>query len=126
MNGASVESMSIREKVLLLIEPGTRARWLGLAVLAVGLAIIEAVGALLIFGLLDLMSGAGDISLPVIGDLSNRFPDASDQQMLTGLLIVSALFLLFDRSQFSVRSICSDVRSSAQVQRSRLGSTKAT
>ena len=95
MSGASVESMSIREKVLLLIEPGARAGWLGLAILAVGIALVEAVGALLIFGLLDLMSGAADVSLPVIGALGNRFPDASDDQMLTVLLVVSAVFFIF-------------------------------
>ena len=90
----SFESMSIRQKGLLLIEPGTRLRWVGLALLAVVVAIVEAVGALLIFLMLTLLSDDGGLSLPVVGDLSSRFPGASEQRLLFGVLVVSGVFFV--------------------------------
>lgn len=86
--------MSIWQKGLLLIEPGTRLRWVGLALLAVVVAVVEAVGALLIFVMLTLLSDDGGISLPFVGDLSRRFPGVSEQRLLVGVLVVSGVFFV--------------------------------
>jgi len=87
--------MPIWRKVLLLIEPGTRLRWILLAGLAIVVAGVELLGALLIFSLLQIPSGESDLSLPVIGDLQSYFPEASQQRMLAWLLGAAVIFFLF-------------------------------
>lgn len=80
---------------LYLIEPGTRGRWLALAALAVLSSLVEALSALLVLSLLTYVAGDGTISLPLIGDLQDRFPQANADSLLAILAsIVGAAFVL--------------------------------
>ena len=80
----SIEGWSTRQKALLLVERGARLRWLGLAGFSVVIAGLEMVGALVVLSLLQLLSGEGGLTLPIVGDLEALFPDVSDESLLLG------------------------------------------
>jgi ATP-binding cassette, subfamily B, bacterial PglK len=66
---------TVRETLRLLGRDG-RWRWALLVVLALVVAGFEALGAMLVYSLMGLISGeAGAMSLPVVGDLTARFSD---------------------------------------------------
>jgi ATP-binding cassette, subfamily B, bacterial PglK len=81
---------------LTLIEPGKRARWVGVIVLAIVVSGLEAVGAVLVFGLISLTTDpSGGLDVPVIGDVSGRLPDLPhDQLVIVASIGVAAFFVV--------------------------------
>ncbi len=77
---------------LWLIGAERRWRWLLLVLLALVVAGFEALGAVLIFTLLQLVAAGDEVRIPVIGDLSSYFPGV-DRDML--VLAVAAFVALF-------------------------------
>lgn len=90
-----VLTQAVRETLRLLGSEG-RWRWLLLVVLAVVVAGFEAVGALLVYTLMALISGdAAALSLPLIGDLTVLFPDMPMRTLqLTVAGLVAGFFLV--------------------------------
>lgn len=77
-----------------LIDPGTRHRWVALVGIGFGVSVLEAIGAVLIFVLLTLISGTS-ASLPVVGQIDELFGEADRRDVLlyfSGL--VAAFFVL--------------------------------
>jgi ATP-binding cassette, subfamily B, bacterial PglK len=83
-------------QTLRLLGPEGRWRWLLLVALAVVVTGFEAVGALLVYSLMALISGEGAaLSFPVLGDVRARFPDVPLQTLqVTVAAIVVGFFLL--------------------------------
>jgi ATP-binding cassette, subfamily B, bacterial PglK len=70
-------------------------RWLVLVVLALVVSGLEAVGALLIYVLLGMVTGASDaLNLPLVGDIGRLLPDIADQTLMIGTAAVLALFFM--------------------------------
>jgi len=89
-------------QTLRLLGPERRVRWLLLVVLALAVTGFEAVGALLIFTLIGLITGdSSQIDLPLVGDLTARLPDVPLETLqlwvtalVTGFFIVRAFVLV--------------------------------
>ena len=81
-------------RCLVLLEPGSGRKWIGLVVLAIFVSALEAVAALLVLMLLGLsMTPGSAIQLPLIGDVSDIMPDTGDSStILTVAAIVGAFF----------------------------------
>ncbi|WP_052667103.1 ABC transporter ATP-binding protein [Nitriliruptor alkaliphilus] len=81
---------------LMLIEPGRRARWVGVIVLAIVVSGMEATGAILVFGLVSLTTDpSSNLEVPVLGDVSRWLPDMPhDQLVLVSAIGVAAFFLV--------------------------------
>jgi ATP-binding cassette, subfamily B, bacterial PglK len=80
---------------LQILGPERRGRWVVLVVLALAVAGFEAVGAVLIYALLALISGgSADVSLPLLGSLSARAPGASLEQVQLSVAALVAIFFL--------------------------------
>ena len=78
-----------------LLDPTPRIRWVILVVLALIVAVIEALGAALIYVMLGLVSGNPDqVELPVIGRLVVRFPELSLEQLQVAAAIAVVVFFL--------------------------------
>jgi ATP-binding cassette, subfamily B, bacterial PglK len=76
-------------RAVVLLGPGSHKRWLLVLVLALVASGLEAVGALAVFGLLGrITSEASGFELPVLGDLRELLPAASETTLL---LLVGAL-----------------------------------
>jgi ABC-type multidrug transport system fused ATPase/permease subunit len=83
------------QRYLNLIEPGMRARWGGVVILAVVVSGLEAVGAVLVYGLVSLSTDPGaSIDAPVVGDVTRWLPDLPHDR-LVGLAsaLVAAFFI---------------------------------
>jgi ATP-binding cassette, subfamily B, bacterial PglK len=82
-------------RYLIFIEPGRRARWLGLVILAVVVSGLEALGAALIYLVLRFVAepGAG-LSVPGIGDLEGLFPQLDTPDLIAWSAGFMALFFL--------------------------------
>jgi hypothetical protein len=80
-------------RLLSFIEPGNRAVWIGLALLAVVVTGLEVAAALLIFVVAELLAGGSiPVDLPVVGDPRQRFGDFSDHQVLLVAMAGIAVF----------------------------------
>jgi ATP-binding cassette, subfamily B, bacterial PglK len=78
-----------------LIEPGMRGRWVGVVVLAILVSALEAVGAVLVYGLVSLMTDPGAaVEAPVVGDVTRWLPDVPDDRLLGIASLAVALFFL--------------------------------
>jgi ABC-type multidrug transport system fused ATPase/permease subunit len=70
-------------RVLTFIEPGYRAPWIGLGVLALVVTALEVAAALLIFLVTLLIADpTGPLDLPVLGDVRARFATLDDRELL--------------------------------------------
>lgn len=70
-------------------------KWAVLLVLALGVTGLEAVGAVLVYALVDVISAPkGGIDLPILGDLSTRFPDVATRSLQLAVAIGVAVFFL--------------------------------
>jgi ATP-binding cassette, subfamily B, bacterial PglK len=82
-------------KYLSLIEPGSRRRWVGVVLLAAVVSVMEATGAVLVFGLVSLTTDpGGSIELPVLGDVRRWLPDLPQDQLVVVSAIGVAVFFV--------------------------------
>lgn len=82
-------------KALRLIEPDTRWRWTALVVLSVTVSVLEALGAVLMFGLLSLLAdGSVPVQVPFVGELRSLAPDQSPAAFIRRLLGFMAAFFI--------------------------------
>lgn len=93
------------QRYAILIEPGTRLRWVGVIVLAVLVSGMEALGAVLVYGLMSLTADAeSSIDLPVFGDLRRLLPGVESDQIVAisaaavaGFFVIRAVAILGQR-----------------------------
>ena len=79
----STSRFRVLRDTLTLLGQNRRWRWVVLVLLALTIAVLEAVGALLIYVLMGLIAApSGDVALPVVGDLNTVFPGASREALL--------------------------------------------
>jgi len=93
------QHLRVREtlgQILVFVEPGQRSPWLAVAMLALVVTGLEVAAALLIFILARLLSDpSAALVLPVLGDVRDILPDASDDRLLIAVMVsVSAFFLV--------------------------------
>lgn len=83
-------------RTLELLAPTPMSRWLTLLAIALAVALVEAGGAALIFILLGLVSDSPEeVSLPVVGNLLERFPSLTLEELQLAVAgLVVAFFLL--------------------------------
>jgi len=82
-------------RTIRLLEPTPRIRWAILVGLALIVAVVEAIGAALIYVMLGLVSGdPSEVGLPVIGSLVDRFPDLSLAELQIAAAIAVVVFFL--------------------------------
>jgi ATP-binding cassette, subfamily B, bacterial PglK len=87
------------QRFFILIEPGTRRRWVGVIVFAVLVSVMEAFGAVLVYGLIALTSDIqSGLELPVIGDLQDVFVGVAEDSVVVVTAVGVAVF-------FAVRAI---------------------
>lgn len=80
---------SSMQRHLSLIGAGRRTRWAGVIVLALVVSVTEAIGAVLVYGLISLTSDSqASIDVPVLGELSAWLPPGLEQ---TDLVAASAI-----------------------------------
>jgi ATP-binding cassette, subfamily B, bacterial PglK len=78
-----------------LIEPGMRGRWVVVVLLAILVSGLEAVGAVLVYGLVSLTTDPdATIDAPVVGDVTRWLPDLPHDQLLGLASVVVAVFFL--------------------------------
>jgi ATP-binding cassette subfamily C protein len=84
------------DQILVFIEPGQRAPWVAVALLACVVTGLEVASALLIFILARLLADpSASLVIPVVGDVREILPDASDDRVLIVVMVsVSAFFLV--------------------------------
>jgi ATP-binding cassette, subfamily B, bacterial PglK len=79
-----------------LVEPQARRRWVFQIIFAVFASVVESVGALLFVFLLTNISQPGDqLTLPVLGNLQQRFPGTSPEHLFLYVAIGIGLFFVF-------------------------------
>ncbi|GGI05416.1 ABC transporter ATP-binding protein [Egicoccus halophilus] len=82
-------------RYLRLIDRDLRARWVGVVVLAIVVGGVEALGAVLVFGLVSIATEAeGTIELPVLGDVRALLPPVAHERLVVGAAIAVAGFFL--------------------------------
>jgi ATP-binding cassette, subfamily B, bacterial PglK len=82
-------------RYLRLIEPGHRRRWVGVVVLAVLVSGVEALGAVLIYGLVSLTTDPqGSIEVPLLGDVSRWLPELERDHLVAASAIGVAVFFI--------------------------------
>jgi ATP-binding cassette, subfamily B, bacterial PglK len=82
-------------RTLDLLGPDRRGRWALLVGLAIAVTMFEAVGAMLVYSLLGLISDGGGGELPFIGRLADRFPDVERRTLQLGIAgLVAAFFVV--------------------------------
>ncbi len=80
-------------RVLALVGPGHRVRWVAVIALALTASGLEVLGALLIFGLLArITTETSGFELPVVGDIRDVLPEMQESTLL---LVVGATVALF-------------------------------
>ena len=78
-----------------LIDPGRRRRWMWLVVLAVCVSVFEAGGAGLVYVLVRYVSAPdGGLVFPILGSLTDRFPDVAENRLLEIAIGAMAAFFL--------------------------------
>ena len=87
--------MTFIRKYLAFVEPGRRARWAGLVLMALVVGAFEAVGAVLIYLMLRLVAEPGaELSVPLLGDLNAAFPGLDSAALITAAALSIAAFFL--------------------------------
>lgn len=82
-------------RCLSLVEAGQRLRWLGIVLLGVAASLFETTGAVLVFGLLGLVGDqSGNEQLPLVGNVSSRFPGLTRSNLLISAFAVVGLFFV--------------------------------
>lgn len=82
-------------KVTYLAAGHRRWPWLLMIGLALAVSVVEALGAVLVFGLLGLVTNPSTpIDLPLVGTLKHPFGNDADTAILRGALLVACFFLL--------------------------------
>lgn len=77
------------------IEKGRRWPWLGVALVAASIGLMEVVGSGLIYALLTVLTRPNEkVELPILGDIRDFLPGASAEQDLLWLSSVVAVFFL--------------------------------
>jgi hypothetical protein len=80
-------------RCLVLLGPEGRSRWVAVVALAIVVAGLEAVSALVVFGLLTrITTDASGFDLPLVGDVREVFPGLDELTIMAG---VGALIVLF-------------------------------
>jgi hypothetical protein len=84
------------QRLFAFVEPGHRAPWVGVALLALVVTGLEVAAALLIFVVTRLLvSVAAPVNFPILGDPRARwFHGLSDRQVLIGAMVVIVVFFL--------------------------------
>lgn len=79
-----------------LLDRADRAKWFALVVLAIGVSVVEAIGAVLVLGMLGIVTGqATSMSLPLVGNLEDRFPGTDqDRLFLVVAATIGAFFMI--------------------------------
>ncbi|MEM7222515.1 MAG: ABC transporter ATP-binding protein [Pseudomonadota bacterium] len=91
-----MDLISTSLKAFSLVDQRMRARWRALVPFAVVAALLESVGALLILGLIRLITDSGTLTdTPIAGRMRGYFSDISDERFLVYYAIVVALFYCF-------------------------------
>lgn len=86
---------TIFARVIGLIDRDRRRHWIGLVALALVASVFEALGALLILMILNLIiSPATALELPLIGDVSSYLPEVSRRQLFLGVAGFTAVFFV--------------------------------
>jgi ATP-binding cassette, subfamily B, bacterial PglK len=82
-------------RLLTFVEPGHRAAWLGLALLALIVTGLETASALLIFIVIQLAANPeAPLQLPIVGDPRRWFPDLPQSQVLIRVMSLIAGFFI--------------------------------
>jgi ABC-type multidrug transport system fused ATPase/permease subunit len=82
-------------KVLVLLGPSQRGRWVLVILLALVASGFEALGALIVFGLLaSITTDASGFDVPVLGDLRTLFPGADEHLLIAVIGGAIALFFV--------------------------------
>lgn len=80
---------------LSLLDDRRRWRWAVLVVLALGVTGLEALGAMLIYSLVGFVSADGSrLMLPLLGDLTARFPDTPPRTLQVWIAVLVAAFFV--------------------------------
>ena len=91
--------------ILVLLEPGTKTKWVVLILLAVFVSALELVAAILIFVLLGTMAAPGaEIGVPLVGNVEEIVPGLSDSNRLVPILAVVAAFFLLRGTVYLLQS----------------------
>ncbi|MBA2504335.1 MAG: ABC transporter ATP-binding protein [Thermoleophilaceae bacterium] len=78
-----------------LVEDAQRKRWGLVFSVAVLASLVDAAGAVMVFVLLKLVNEPeGDLEVPVLGNLSERFPDADKSTLVGWVAVVMVAFFL--------------------------------
>lgn len=92
---SSRTSLAAIRRAIGLIPARQRPRWVGLVVLGALVGVVEAVGALLVVVVLQLLDGPGGLSLPFLGDVASRYPHLSEAAVFARVgLPIAGFFLL--------------------------------
>jgi ABC-type multidrug transport system fused ATPase/permease subunit len=75
-----------------LIDHSQRWRWALVILIAVAASAVEALAAVMVYILLTVANG--DLDVPVLGDLRQRFPDAAESTIVAWLAVVMVVFFL--------------------------------
>ena len=82
-------------RYLSLIPHGTRRRWVGVVLFALLVSGIEAIGAVLVYGLVSLTTDPDTtVELPMIGDVRRLLPDLPQDQLIIVLAAGAGLFFI--------------------------------
>ena len=82
-------------RCLQLIDANHKGRWVMLVAIALLVGLFELGAAVLIFVLLGLVAADGaPLSLPIIGDLRERFPNVEEPKLIGTLAVVMAVFFV--------------------------------
>jgi ATP-binding cassette, subfamily B, bacterial PglK len=85
--------LAVRQ-TLALLGPHRRGRWALLVALAIGVTAFEAIGAMLVYSLLGLISAGDTGQLPLIGSLTERFPEIERSRLQLGMAAMVAGFFV--------------------------------
>jgi ATP-binding cassette, subfamily B, bacterial PglK len=91
-----IEFVSALRQAVRLVSDERRWRWLIVVAMAIGVSLLEVGGALLILVLMGLVASVdGAITVPILGDLSQLFPDIGRSALLISVaLSVGAFFVV--------------------------------
>jgi ATP-binding cassette, subfamily B, bacterial PglK len=81
-------------QTLALLGPDRRGRWALLVALAIGVTAFEAIGAMLVYSLLGLISGGDTGQLPLIGSIPERYPEIERFRLQLGIAAMVAGFFV--------------------------------
>jgi ATP-binding cassette, subfamily B, bacterial PglK len=87
--------ITILRQAIDLVVRDRPSRWAALVALAIVVSGFEMVGAVLVYALIALViDPAGDVELPLIGDLGQRFAGAEERSLLLKFVVIVAVFVI--------------------------------